>query len=122
MSDVNVQVAHDASLLQVMEQMHSRKHTYALVTGAGVDRLGLITMTDMVRIVHLKGKLGDWLNDETAGQHMTTDLITVKIDEPCQEILRLFLETRVHQLVVIDGQEPAGIITLLDLTTWFFGA
>lgn len=83
MSDIGVQVDHRDSLLQVMEQIHRRKRSYALVTAADTTRLGLITMSDMVRIVQLKGKLGEWLNDETVGQYMTTDLITVKIEESC---------------------------------------
>ena len=122
MSDVEVRVDAHTTLLEAMELMHRKKCTYALVTGANGDGPCLITMTDMVHAMHQKGELGDWLNEETVEQYMTPNLLTVKSSDLCRDIMNFFVASRVHQIVVMDEQEPVGMITLLDLTTWFFGS
>ena len=122
MSEVEVRVDVHTTLLEAMQRMHSKKCTYALVTGVNGDDPCLITMTDMVQVMHQKGELGDWLNEETVESYMTPNLLTVKSTDLCRDIMNMFVASRVHQIVVLDEQEPVGMITLLDLTTWFFGS
>ena len=122
MSDVKVLVDTQATLLQVMEKMHRTKCPYALVTGENLNAPCIITMTDMVQAVVQKGEFGDWLNEETVEQYMSPNLIMVKTIDLCRDILDLFVKTKVHQIVVIEEHDPVGVITLVDLTTWFFGS
>jgi CBS domain-containing protein len=122
MSDVKVRVDTQTTLLEVMEQMHRAKSHYALVTGGNLTPPYLITMTDLVQTMHQKGELGDWLNEETVEQYQSTDLITVQTTDLCRDIMNLFVRSKIHQIVVMDGQEPVGIITLVDVTSWFFGS
>jgi len=55
----------------------------------------------------------------TAGEAMTSPAITIRTSEPVAEAARLMADRKVNRLVVMDGDELAGIVTRADLLRAF---
>jgi CBS domain-containing protein len=55
----------------------------------------------------------------TAGEAMTSPAITIRASQPVAEAARMMADRKVNRLVVMDGDELAGIVTRADLLRAF---
>ena len=103
------------------------------VSGAPVCRVdgwlvGIVSRTDLVERVLGDGpKFGSegtmdlpGIGDlRQVGDIMQTDVIVVEPDTPLPVIAACMVEKKIHRIVVMDGDQPQGIITSLDLLAHF---
>ena len=88
----------------------------------GKTPVGLISATDILKLVydvegHDERRLRTFLDHQfTLEDAMSTELITVKIDEPLSVAVEHMCTGEVHSVLVTDDQgELAGIVTSTDL-------
>jgi CBS domain-containing protein len=55
------------------------------------------------------------IGDETVEKHMTTDVLTVNVDEPVRKVADLFIVHRVRRVPVMDGGRIVGLISRRDV-------
>ncbi|HKH41578.1 MAG TPA: CBS domain-containing protein [Solirubrobacterales bacterium] len=71
---------------------------------------GIVTSLDLARVP-------DKLDSLTAGEIASSDLVTIKSNEPLEEAARLMAEHGVSHLIAVqpDEDRPAGMISARDL-------
>jgi len=103
------------------------------VSGVPVCRVdgalvGIVSRTDLVeRVLDDGPKFGSEGAMEMPGfgdlrqvaDIMQTDVVVVEPDTPLAEIAAHMAEKKIHRIVVMDGDQPQGIITSLDLLAHF---
>jgi Zn-dependent protease/CBS domain-containing protein len=105
-------VAPNATLREFVDRslLHDQRRAY-LVTGPDGALQGLISMSDLQKVPR-----EEW--DRTSVAQVMTPrqrLVTVAPSAPALDALRLMAEHDVHQLPVLDGETPMGMITRAGL-------
>jgi len=59
--------------------------------------------------------LRERIEDTTAADVMTSELVTVGLDAPVSAIARTLRENAVHRVLVVEGGELRGIVSTMDL-------
>lgn len=111
-----VSCAPDTPAVDVARMMASR-HIHAVVV-SGIweqpdhgERLvwGVVSDADLLR------RTGDRLDDLTAADLAGSEPLTVTPETPLPEAARLMAEHHVTHVIVADGQQPAGVLSTLDI-------
>lgn len=112
--DEFVLVAPGETVLEVISKM-TRARAGAVVVANGDGTLaGIFTQGDFARSFQ-EGDAG--IGQRPVGELMTRDPIRVRDDRLVGEVLRLLEESRIDDLVVVDGDDrPVGMIDTQDLT------
>lgn len=114
-ADVKV-VTPDVHMLEVLELLRESRISGAPVVCDG-DLLGIVSIEDLIRSLR-RGDL-----DASVSDYMTEELLTVNSLDPVVEALKVFSQTRVGRLPVLDrAGKLAGIITKGDITRGILGA
>jgi CBS domain-containing protein/anti-sigma regulatory factor (Ser/Thr protein kinase) len=114
-ADVKV-VTPDVHMLEVLELLRESRISGAPVVSNG-DLLGIVSIEDLIRSL----RQGDL--DASVSDYMTEELLTVNSLDPVVEALKVFSQTRVGRLPVLDrAGKLAGIITKGDITRGILGA
>jgi CBS domain-containing protein len=104
----------DVHRLFVEEEIHGAP----VVDDAGKVR-GVLSALDLLRIVREELEPAapeDRVEDATAADAMTKELVTVKPTAPVEEVARTMLAHHVHRVLVVDeDRELEGVITSFDL-------
>ncbi len=50
---------------------------------------------------------------------MSTDVVTVGVDDPLYAVAAALADNRVHRVVVLEAGEPAGIVSTLDVLAYW---
>ena len=90
-------------------------------TGLGVvdvDGGGVITERDVLRAI----AQGSDLDTETAGDHMTSDPVSVARAMPLEEACDLMISRNVRHLLVDDGGALIGVLNMRDVVGVLSGA
>lgn len=106
----------DASLGQVAVMLYQH-HVHALIVADRDGRpLGLISDFDLLA--------GEWLSGDpegldvmrtmTAGELMSTPVNTIEADALVSEAARRMREEEIHRLLVVDGGQPVGVVSISD--------
>jgi CBS domain-containing protein/anti-sigma regulatory factor (Ser/Thr protein kinase) len=104
-------VTEKMTMDDVLELFRQTRISGAPVVEKG-DLVGLVSIEDLIKCLK-KGELSS-----PALQYMSRKLISVKLTDPVIEALKLFVNTRVGRLVVVDDQKKlVGIITKGDITS-----
>jgi CBS domain-containing protein len=115
--DAYIRPAHtvDGSddLLAVCATMRERKVTHLLVQDAG--RLGIFTTTDL-RDALLRGLPPERIAVRDCAHF---DLVDVQVDADVFEALWRMVRHRIHRILVRDGQQVLGVLSQLDLVSFF---
>lgn len=107
--DVKV-VAPDLPMAYALDLFRRARISGAPVVSDG-DLVGIVSIEDLIRSL-IRGNLEAPVSD-----YMTEELFTAKATEPVVEALKLFDQTRVGRLPVLDEEgKLAGIITKGDVT------
>jgi len=108
MSSPVVSVDPDAPVLDASELMRARG-VRRLVVGDGIHLLGLVTQTDITR-----GLTSQRLS-RNVGDIMSTNVVTVNASATVAEAARLMTSRNISCVVVMNRDEPAGILTEKDV-------
>jgi CBS domain-containing protein len=78
--------------------------------------VGVVSQTDLLRVRASDNLRADWLR--LCARHiMSQPTLTVTVDTPVEQAVRLMETHHVHRLVVVadDGESPIGILSATDL-------
>lgn len=100
-----------ASVLEAIGNM-SRANIGALVISEDAQPVGIFTERDYLRKIALEGRSS---RDTRVEQVMSAPLITVTPAESTQRAMETMTERRCRHLVVVEGDEMVGIVSLGDL-------
>ncbi len=108
--------APDAPLIQVAQTMATH-HVHCVVVGgmtrddAGGEHLvwGLVSDMDIVRAA------GTGVEGRTAAEAARTELVTVDLGTPLADAARLMEEHHTSHVLVMSGDQPAGVVSSLDI-------
>ncbi len=107
-------ITPDATVYDAIELMAKKNIGALLVTENGELR-GLISERDYTRKIMLHGKRS---RETQVREIMSTELTTVRPDEPVEACLRRMTEKRIRHLPVLDGGTVRGVISIGDLVKW----
>lgn len=103
-------VSPESSMAYVLELFRQARISGAPVVADG-NLVGIVSLEDLIRAL-TRGNL-----DASVRDYMTTQLLTVRATDPVVEAMKLFDQTQVGRLPVLDDREKlAGIITKGDIT------
>ena len=95
------------SLQILLDERISEDFERAYLVMLGDTLQGLITVTDVGR-VPADQRATTWIS-ETMTQ--AKDVVTLSPDDPLEEGMRLLVEKNIHQIVVIESEQPVGLLT-----------
>jgi len=104
-------VASNMRVIEALSLMKAENLSYVIVKD-GEDFKGIMTERDYAQKVVLLNKNS---TDTTVHEIMTTGLPTVSLDTTSEECMKLMNQHKTRYLVVFDGFEFKGIITIHDL-------
>jgi CBS domain-containing protein len=100
-----------ASVLEAARAMRDQHIGDVIVTRDG-RVFGILTDRDIV--VRCLAQDKD-MRQCTCGEVCSTDVVTISRDAPIEQAVTLMRERAVRRLVVVDGEQPVGIVSLGDL-------
>ena len=109
-------IGPEASALELVMLLNERGHRHLLVTDDRKRLVGVISDRDVGRCFG-PGKYPDKeaLKKITAGQLMSTNVVTISPDAPLQSAVSLMVDNGISCLPVIVGGTVVGILTDTDL-------
>jgi acetoin utilization protein AcuB len=100
---------------ELVQHFHERRFRHFLVADEG-RLVGVISDRDVIRLFGLDDfPERNALEQLTAGELMSTDLITVRSDTPLLDAVRLIVENGISCLPVVEEGRAIGILTTTDL-------
>lgn len=113
-----ISCAPDTSAEEVAGSMKAHDVSALVVADAEGYAVGLISRTDLVNATFVEPYLRHW-RGLSARHLMTSPVISVRVDTPIEEAVRVIRERRIHRVVVTveEGtrQRPIGILSVTDL-------
>jgi CBS domain-containing protein len=106
-------VEMDDDVLSVVKVLQDTRAASVLVRDRSTQppRLGIFTATTLQRVI----LTGVPLDQQKVGSFANYALITVQPSDQVGDALATLMRHRVHRLVVMNGEEPVGILEALDL-------
>lgn len=100
----------DVPVSEAIAKMTSRNIGAIVVDGEHYPR-GIITERDVLRFWHDKERV----QDRPVKQVMSRKLVVTKIDDSLTDALTVMIQKRIRHLLVTDGPEVVGILSIRDL-------
>lgn len=112
MTEPVLTVEPSASLSRVAAAMRARGINSIVAIDDDCRPVGTLTATDFVGIV------GDGVDGETVGDHMTGDVETVPPAAAAREVAELMIAHDISHVPVVEDGTAIGIVTATDLTEY----
>lgn len=112
-TDVPV-ISHETPVIKAVDFLLDHKVTGAPVVDANGNLVGIITETDLLKLV-AEGVRGEPPTDATVAEYMTRDVISVPPTVDIYYIAGMFLANKFRRLPVVDEGKIVGAITRYDL-------
>ncbi len=104
----------DTQIIKAVDFLLRHRVTGAPVVDADGRLLGMITETDLLRLV-TRGIQAQPPTDQTVADFMTTDLVTVPPTADIYYVAGIFLNNKFRRLPVVERGRVVGAITRFDL-------
>ena len=104
-------ITSEASVYEALKMLAEKDVGSLLVIDSG-NLVGIISERDYARKVVLKGKTS---MDTPVRVIMTSEVITVGIDQTIEDCMALITDKRIRHLPVIDGGQLVGVISIGDV-------
>ena len=104
-------IQRQASVLEAIGSM-SQANIGAIVVERDGQPVGIFTERDYLRKIALEGRSS---RETPVDEVMSSPLITVALEESTHTAMETMTERRCRHLVVMDGEEMVGIVSLGDL-------
>ncbi|MGB5625217.1 MAG: CBS domain-containing protein [Woeseiaceae bacterium] len=104
----------ETGIMTAIDFLLRHRVTGAPVVDADDKLIGIITETDLLRLV-TEGIQGEPPVDATVAEYMTTDVITVSPTVDIYYIAGMFLTNKFRRLPVVENDKIVGAITRFDL-------
>lgn len=111
MSTLVLTVGPDHSLRDAARLMAERNIGAAVVVDPEAPGMGIVTERDVMEAVGS----GQSADDERVGTHLTSDLVFAAPDWSLEEAAVAMVRGGFRHLVVLDGGEVAGIVSMRDI-------
>lgn len=105
----------EATLLDIVRVYQARQFRHLLVTGAHHKVLGVVSDRDVLRFFGPHRPSDEQLSEITAGDVMSTDLVTIGCDATIAKAIDLLLDQGINCLPVESDSRLVGILTTTDL-------
>lgn len=111
-----IQITRETDVLSLVLLFHDKGFRHVLVTGDDGQLVGVISDRDVIRCFgHQRFPDEQALAIISAGEIMSTDLITVALGDTLETAVEAMLEHGVNCLPVVSSGKAAGILTTTDL-------
>jgi CBS domain-containing protein len=104
----------ETGIMTAVDFLLQHRVTGAPVVDADEKLVGIITETDLLRLV-TEGVQGEPPIEATVAEYMTTDVITVSPTVDIYYIAGMFLTNKFRRLPVVENDKIVGAITRFDL-------
>jgi CBS domain-containing protein len=104
----------ETGIMTAVDFLLHHRVTGAPVVDADEKLVGIITETDLLRLV-TEGVQGEPPIEATVAEYMTTDVITVSPTVDIYYIAGMFLTNKFRRLPVVENDKIVGAITRFDL-------
>lgn len=111
MSTVVLTIGPAHTLRQAARLMSTRRVGAAVVLDSDTCGLGILTERDVL----ISLGLGQNPDTETAGTHTTTDVVFAAPSWTLEDAADAMSHGGFRHLIVLDGNEPAGIVSVRDI-------
>ncbi|MDO9352771.1 MAG: CBS domain-containing protein [Solirubrobacteraceae bacterium] len=111
MSDVVLAVGPGHTLRQAAEKMAERGVGSAIVMDPEAMGPGVVAERDIVRAV----AAGLDLDKEFVTNHMARDTVVAVPSWPLEQAAQMMMKGRCRHLVVVDGNEVVGVVSIRDI-------
>ena len=111
MSAVVVSVGPEHTLRQAAERMAERGVGSAVINDPDAMGPGMVAERDIVRAV----AAGLDLDKEVVRDHMARDTVVAVPSWPLEHAAQMMLKGRCRHLVVVDGYEVVGVVSIRDI-------
>ncbi|MBA2808851.1 MULTISPECIES: CBS domain-containing protein [Streptomyces] len=111
MTTVVLTIGPDHTLRQAAALMSARRIGAAVVFDPDAGGLGILTERDILNSVGL----GESPDTERAHAHTTTDVVFATPSWTLEDAARAMTHGGFRHLVVLDGDEPVGIVSVRDI-------
>ncbi len=108
-----VSVSPDSTVYEALKIMNERNIGSVVVLENG-NYAGILTERDYARKVIMQGRHS---NDTPVRDIMTTDLPPVSKNHTVEECMQLMSERNIRYLPVIENNQLAGLLSIMDLVT-----
>ena len=93
-------------------QMMLENRIHALVVHEDSKPIGIITSYDILLVT----SIGEFFDKTTPVRRiMITDLVTISPNAPLEDALKKIIEYNIRTLVVVENENLAGILSLIDI-------
>ena len=104
----------ETRIMKAVDFLLRHRVTGAPVVDSGGRLLGIITETDLLKLV-TAGIQGQPPTEATVAEYMTTDVMTVPPTVDIYYVAGIFLKNKFRRLPVVKGGKIVGAITRFDL-------
>jgi len=101
----------EATVLDALELMAKHNIGALLVMKEGKIE-GIASERDCIRKVEIMGRNA---RDTKISEIMTSDVITVEVDQPLEECMGLMIDRNIRHLPVCEGKELLGLLSVRDV-------
>ena len=108
--------------LETAERLFKENHIRHIPVVEGDRIIGMLSLTDLLRISFADGAYEEDADVETIvynmftiSQVMAKNLKSISSDTPIKEVAEILAHNEFHALPVVDGEKLVGIVTTTDL-------
>lgn len=110
-------ISPDATVFEAIQMMADRNIGALPVIACG-KLLGVVSERDYTRKVALKGKS----SKETTVREILTSPVIASPSDTVEECMKLMTNHRVRHLLILQGDEVIGLVSIGDLVNWVINA